>query len=68
MVALNAGACLVVAGVAEDLKDGLEKAIAAIQSGAVASLIERLRTFGRDKATARVASHPNIEVSRERSF
>ena len=68
IVALNAAACLVVAGVAADLKDGLEKAIAAIQSGAAASLLERLRAFGRDNATARVASHPNIEVSKERSF
>ncbi len=68
VVALNAGACLVVAGVAANLKDGLGKAMAAIQSGAAATLLERLRAFGRDNATARVASHPNIEVSRERSF
>jgi anthranilate phosphoribosyltransferase len=58
VVALNTAACLVVAGVAGDLKDGLRKAMAAIQSGAAASLLERLRAFGRDNATAQIASHP----------
>lgn len=65
VVALNAGACLVVAGVAADLKDGLARAAVALQSGAAASLLERLRAFGRDNATATAGSHPNIEVSKK---
>jgi anthranilate phosphoribosyltransferase len=46
VVALNAAACLVVAGVAADLKDGILRSEWAIRSGAAASLLERLRTFG----------------------
>ncbi len=58
VVALNAAACLVVAGVATDLKNGLAQATAAIQNGAAASLLERLRAFGRDCATMEIVSHP----------
>jgi anthranilate phosphoribosyltransferase len=46
VVALNAAACLVVAGVAANLKDGVLRSLAALQSGAAASLLERLRSFG----------------------
>ena len=46
VVALNAAACLVVAGVAADLEDGVRRGLAALQSGAAASLLERLRSFG----------------------
>jgi anthranilate phosphoribosyltransferase len=46
VVALNAAACLVVAGVAADLKDGVLRGLAALQSGAAAALLERLRAFG----------------------
>jgi anthranilate phosphoribosyltransferase len=65
VVALNAAACLVVAGVAADLENGLARAAAALQSGAAASLLERLRAFGRDNATMQIGLHPNIEVSKE---
>jgi anthranilate phosphoribosyltransferase len=68
VVALNAGACLVVAGVAADHKEGLTKAAGALQSGAAAALLERLRAFGRDNATAQGASHPKIEVPKEQNF
>jgi anthranilate phosphoribosyltransferase len=63
VVALNAAACLVVAGVAADLKDGLARAQGAIQAGAAAGLLERLRAFGRDNATVQTGSHPNNEAS-----
>jgi anthranilate phosphoribosyltransferase len=49
VVALNAAACLVVAGVAANLKDGVRCSLAALQSGAVAGLLERLRAFGREQ-------------------
>lgn len=52
VVALNAAACLVVAGIAADLQDGVSKANAALQTGATAALIEKLRAFARDRATA----------------
>jgi anthranilate phosphoribosyltransferase len=68
VVALNAAACLVVAGVAADLKDGVTRAAAALQAGAAAGLLERLRTFGRDNATIQAESHPNNESSKGRSF
>jgi anthranilate phosphoribosyltransferase len=68
VVALNAAACLMVAGVAADLKDGLARATAALQTGAAAGLLERLRAFGRDNATVQTGSHPNNEVSKGRSF
>jgi anthranilate phosphoribosyltransferase len=45
VTALNAGAALVVAGVASDLADGLERARVALRSGAAAAKLEALRTF-----------------------
>jgi anthranilate phosphoribosyltransferase len=42
IVTLNAAAALVVAGVADDLGDGVERARASIDSGAAASVLERL--------------------------
>jgi anthranilate phosphoribosyltransferase len=68
VVVLNAAACLVVAGIAPDLKDGIIRAAAALQSGAVAALLERLRTFARDNATKQVGSHPNNDALMKRSF
>jgi anthranilate phosphoribosyltransferase len=68
VVALNAAACLVVAGVAGDLKDGITSAAAALQTGAAAGLLDRLRAFGRDNATVQAGSHPNNEASKERSL
>jgi anthranilate phosphoribosyltransferase len=56
VVVLNAAACLVVAGVAEDLEDGLAKAAGALQSGAAAVLLERLRAFGREQQLKLAAS------------
>ncbi len=53
VVALNAAACLMVAGVSADLRDGLTRARTALESGAAARLIENLRA----SATAQVASH-----------
>ena len=58
IVAMNAAACLLVAGVAGDLKDGVTRAAAALQTGAAAGLLERLRLFGRDNATVHAGSHP----------
>ncbi|HEY1964468.1 MAG TPA: anthranilate phosphoribosyltransferase [Acidobacteriaceae bacterium] len=46
VVALNAAACLVVAGIATDLRDGVLRGQAALQSSAARSLLERLRAFG----------------------
>lgn len=46
VVVLNAAACLMVAGIAADLKDGVSRADAALQTGAVAELLEKLRAFG----------------------
>lgn len=54
VVALNAAACLMVAGVAADLGDGLMRARTALENGAAARLVENLRA----SATAQVASHP----------
>jgi anthranilate phosphoribosyltransferase len=68
VVALNAAACLVVAGVVADLEDGITSAAAALQGGAAAGLLDRLRAFGRDNATAQTGSHPNNESSKGRSF
>ena len=42
---INAAAALVVAGVAEDWRDGAERAAAAIDSGAAAARLEALRSF-----------------------
>ena len=46
VVLLNAAACLLVAGRAEDLRDGIEQAAAALKTGAVWALLERLRSLG----------------------
>jgi anthranilate phosphoribosyltransferase len=46
VVALNAAACLVVAGIAADLEDGVLRSLAALQGGAAAALLTRLRAFG----------------------
>jgi anthranilate phosphoribosyltransferase len=64
VVALNAAACLVVAGVAANLKDGVAGAAAALEAGAAAGLLDGLRSFGRDNATVQTGSHPNNEASR----
>jgi anthranilate phosphoribosyltransferase len=56
VVALNAGACLVVAGVVADLKDGIARASSALQTGAAAALLERLRAFGREQQLKLAAS------------
>lgn len=45
VVLLNAAACLLVAGRAADLRDGIDQAAAALNSGAVWALLERLRAF-----------------------
>jgi anthranilate phosphoribosyltransferase len=45
IVCLNAAAALVVAGVARDLRAGVEAATAAIDSGRAASVLDRLRAF-----------------------
>ena len=39
MVALNAGAALVVAGIADDIADGLERAMTAIADGSAAAAL-----------------------------
>jgi anthranilate phosphoribosyltransferase len=46
VVVLNAAASLVVAGVAANVQDGIVRAAAAMASGAVAVLLQRLRRFG----------------------
>lgn len=46
IVALNAGAALVVAGRAEDLRDGLARAREAIRTGKAADTLDRLRRAG----------------------
>jgi anthranilate phosphoribosyltransferase len=58
VVVLNAAACLVVAGVAKDLKHGMTRAADALQSGAAAAVLGRLQAFSRDNATIEVAPHP----------
>lgn len=52
VVALNAGAALVVAGRAADLADGVATALATIASGAARARLERLRTRAGQGATA----------------
>jgi anthranilate phosphoribosyltransferase len=46
VVALNAAACLMVAGLAADLKDGILRGLRVLESGAAAALLEGLRAFG----------------------
>jgi anthranilate phosphoribosyltransferase len=62
VVALNAAACLVVAGVAANLEEGMARATAVLETGAAAGLLERLRAFGRDHATAPFESHPTTSL------
>lgn len=45
IVVLNAGAALAVAGLADDLGDGIELARDALHDGRVGALVDRLRTF-----------------------
>lgn len=45
IVALNAGAALVVAGITDDLADGITRANEAIATGAVTNLVEQLRAL-----------------------
>ena len=52
IVALNAAAGLVVAGMAGDLRTGLEAAFASIDSGQAASVLERLVTASKSAAAA----------------
>jgi anthranilate phosphoribosyltransferase len=51
---LNAAAALVAAGLAADLKEGVERSAEAIDSGLAAVTLEKLRRFG-----AKVASRPS---------
>ena len=48
IVLLNAGAGLVVAGLADDLAGGVEQALAAISDGRVGAKLEAIQRFGRD--------------------
>jgi anthranilate phosphoribosyltransferase len=50
IVLLNAAAVLVVAGIAEDFREGVERAGAAIDSGAAKKTLFALREFGSDAA------------------
>ena len=47
IVLLNAAAALVVSGIASDLREGVERAAAAIDSGAVRETLKKLRAFAR---------------------
>ncbi len=49
VVALNAAAALAVAGVAADLREGVERALAVIERGATATLLAELRRFGQEQ-------------------
>ncbi len=49
IVLLNAGAGLVVSGLADDLGDGVAQALAAIEDGRVAAKLAALQRFGRDE-------------------
>ncbi len=46
VVALNAGAAIYAAGIADSLADGVERALASIASGAALAKLEALRAFG----------------------
>jgi len=50
IVLLNAAATLVAAGVAETLKDGVERGAEAIDSGQAAATLAKLRQFGEKHA------------------
>lgn len=51
MVVLNAGAALWVAGIAEDIRRGVDRARAAIEKGAALATLERWRTCSHDGST-----------------
>jgi anthranilate phosphoribosyltransferase len=51
-VALNAAAGLVAAGLAADLAEGLEAAVASIDDGRAASVLERLVAVSKAQAAA----------------
>ncbi len=53
LVMMNAGAALVVAGAAEDLRQGAQRAAAAIESGEVTNLLDRFSRF-----TSGAVDHP----------
>ncbi len=52
VVALNAGASLVVAGHAPDLRSGVELAVDTIASGTAGEQLERLRASAREATAA----------------
>jgi len=52
IVLLNAAAALVVAGLATDLKDGVERAAEAVDSGRVQKTIRQLREFAKQAAAS----------------
>jgi anthranilate phosphoribosyltransferase len=56
VVLLNAGAALVVAGVANDLGDGIERAALTIDAGLATELLERLRDERRTAEAARAVA------------
>ena len=56
VVALNAGAALVVAGRAETLRDGVALALDTISGGAALERLERLRERERARAKAAAAT------------
>jgi len=55
VVALNAGAAFVVAGRADDLREGVELAVQTIASGSAREQLERLRLSATEAADARAA-------------
>ena len=60
---LNAAACLLVAGVAAGLGEGVATAAAALDSGAAAGLLARLRAFGVETAAAASNACPQAAAS-----
>jgi anthranilate phosphoribosyltransferase len=58
LVALNAAAALVVAGTADDLVDGLERAFAAIDDGDAAAVLDRLVTVSAAAAADELTAAP----------
>ena len=51
-VVLNAGAALLVAGLADDLEAGIDRAVEAIDSGAATGTLDRLVAFTTARAGA----------------
>src|SRR5438874_1100521 len=63
-VALNAGAALLVAGVAPDLKDGLARARESLDSGAAAKALDAMReTSQRHRPAYRVETPPSTGIT-----